>query len=135
VLVGQGEKLAHRPRAGLAQRLEQPLDHRAKQLLRLEVERRPRQAWVAPKQERGAELVQSADCPVEQGADGLLGVCIAGQFVQVALDDGRGAILFHAASSAAERRYRAIIPPAGETPPRSRVRSGRNPWGGFSTTD
>jgi len=87
VLTGQGEELAHRPRADLAQRLEQPLDHRAKQFVRLEVEGRPRQARVAPVQEGGAEFVQPADGPIEEGADGRLGGCVATQLVQVALDD------------------------------------------------
>jgi hypothetical protein len=110
VLAGQREELAHGRRAGLAQRLEQTLDHRAEQLARLEVEGRLRQARVTPVQEGGAELVQPADRPVEQGADGLLGRRVAGQLVQVALDDDRGASLFHGASSEGERQYRAIIP-------------------------
>jgi hypothetical protein len=43
VLTGQAEEPAHGPPAGIAQRLEQPLDHRAEQLVRLAVQRRPRQ--------------------------------------------------------------------------------------------
>jgi hypothetical protein len=97
VLAGQGEELARVRRPGLAQRLEQPLDHRAEQLVRLEVERRPRQARVAPVQQRGAELVQPIDRAGEQGADGLLVGHVTGQLVQVALNDGRGVLLFHAA--------------------------------------
>jgi hypothetical protein len=69
-------------------------------------------------QEGGAEFVQPADGPIEEGADGRLGGCVATQLVQVALDDGRGVFLVHTASSAGERRHQAIIPRAGETPPR-----------------
>ena len=55
--------------AGLAQGLEQPLDHRAEQLVGLEVQRRPRQPRVAAVEQGGAELVQPADGPVQQGPD------------------------------------------------------------------
>jgi hypothetical protein len=73
VLAGQGEELPCAGRAGLAQRLEQPLDHGAEQLVGLEVQRRPDQARVAAVQEVGTKLVQSADGSLEQGPDHQLG--------------------------------------------------------------
>ena len=66
---GQGEELADGPRAGLAQGLEQSLDHGAEHFVYLEVDRRPGQPWIAPVQERGAELMQSPDRTVQQGPD------------------------------------------------------------------
>jgi hypothetical protein len=95
VLAGQGEELPRRRRARLAERLEKPLDHGREHLVGLEVQRRPGQAGVAAVQEVGAELVQPADGPVQQGPDHRLGGGIAGQFVQVALDGDSGAFLVH----------------------------------------
>ena len=109
MLAGQGEELADGPRAGLAQGLEQPLDHGAEHLVGLQVQRRPRQPRVAPVQQGGAEVVQPADGPVEQGPDDRLGGRVAGQFVQVALDDGGGVFLVHGESPAAETGPPAVI--------------------------
>src|SRR3954449_6168275 len=86
-------------RGRISQRLEQPLDHRAKHFLHLEVEGWPRQARVAPVQQCGAEFVQAMDGPLQQSADDGLCGSVTGQFVQVALYDGRGAFLVHVASS------------------------------------
>ena len=98
MLVGQGEELAHGPGAGLAQGLEQPFHHGAEQLVGLQVQRRPRQARIAAVQQRGAEQVQAADGPVEQGPDDRLGGRIPGQLVQVALDHGGGVLFAHGAT-------------------------------------
>ena len=67
------EELAHGPGAGLAQRLEQPFGDGAEQLVGLHVQRRPRQARITAVQQGGAQQVQSADGPVEQGPDDRLG--------------------------------------------------------------
>ena len=101
MLAGQGEELADRRRAGLAEGLEQPLDHRAEHLVGLQVQRRAREPRVAAVEQGGTEVVQPADGPVEQGPDDRLGGGVAGQFVQVALDDGRGLFLTHGGPSAA----------------------------------
>ena len=73
MLVGQREQLAHGPGPGLAQGLEQPFRHGAEQFIGLEVQRRPRQARITAVQQRGAQHVQAADGPVEQGPDDRLG--------------------------------------------------------------
>ena len=73
MLVGQREKLAHRPGAGVAQRLEQPFRHGAEQFVGLQVQRRLRQARIAPVQQSGTQQMKSSDRPVEQGTDDRLG--------------------------------------------------------------
>jgi hypothetical protein len=80
-------------------------------------------------QERGAELVQPADCPVQQGADDRLGGRVGSEFVQVALDDGRGAFFIHAVlgESATAQPINDIA--TGVTPPRSVVRLARESAG------
>jgi hypothetical protein len=95
VLAGQGEELARGRRSGLAQRLEQALDHGAEQLVGLQVQRRPGQSRVAAVEEGGAEVVESPDGLVEQGPDDRLGGCAGGQLVQVALDDDGGGLFGH----------------------------------------
>ncbi len=95
MLVGQGEELAHGPGAGLAQGLEQPFRHGAEQFVGLQVQRRLRQARITPVQQRGAQQVQPADGPVQQGPDDRLGGRIPGQLVEVALHDGGGLFFTH----------------------------------------
>jgi hypothetical protein len=95
VLVGQREELPHRPGPDLAQGLQEPLGHGVEQFLGLEVQRRPRQAGIAAVQQRGAQQVQAADGPVEQGRDDRLGGRIPRQLVQVALDHGGRLVIAH----------------------------------------
>ena len=103
MLVGQREELAHGPGAGLAQRLEQPFHHGAEQLVGLQVQRRLRQARIAPVQQGGAQQVQSADGPVEQRPDDRLGGRIPAQLVEVALDHGGGVLFAHRATHRSRR--------------------------------
>jgi hypothetical protein len=105
VPAGQGEELTHVRGAGLAQGLEQPLDHGAEHLVGLQVERRPGQPGVAAVQQRGAELVQPAGGTIQEGPDDRLGGRTAGQLVQVALDDDGGAFLVHGNPPAGERAH------------------------------
>ena len=98
MLVGQGEELAHGPGAGLAQRLEQSCRDGAEQLVGLQVQRLPGQARVIVVQKRRAQQVETANGPVEQGADDGLGGRIPVQLVQVALDHGGGVFFVHGAT-------------------------------------
>ena len=95
MLVGQGEELAHVPRPGVPHGLEEPLDHGPEHFVRLEVQRRPRQPRVTPVQQGGAQVLQPADGPVQEGPDDRLRRRVPGQRVQVALDDGRRVIFDH----------------------------------------
>src|SRR5262249_36350419 len=128
-LGGQGEELANVRRADLTQGLEQPLDHRAEQLVRLEVEGRPGQPRVTAVQQGGTQEVQPADGPVQQGADDRLRGRVAGQLVQVALDGGAGAFLVHSTSSTAARRPSAIVSTLWHPPPLSKAP--RERWTGW----
>ena len=60
---------AHLAQAGIGLVIPPP----AEQVIGLQVQRRLRQARVTPVQQRGAEQVQAADGPVEQGPDDRLG--------------------------------------------------------------
>ncbi len=102
VLVGQREELAHGPGAGFADRLEQPLHHGAEQFVGLQVQRRLRQARVAFVEKRGAQHVQAAYGPVQQGPDDRLGGRISAQLVQVALDHDGSACFGHRAGPGSE---------------------------------
>jgi hypothetical protein len=117
VLAGQREELPRVRRAGLAQGLEEPLDDGAEQLVRLQVRRRPGQAGVAAEQEGGAELMQPADGPVQQGADDRLGGRITGQLVQVALDGRSGVFLVHGGPGVSTA-IGVIVPRPGVNPQR-----------------
>ena len=62
-------------------------DHGPEQLVGLQVQRRAGEARVAAVEQGGAEVVQPADGPVEQLPHHRLGRGVAGQFVQVALNN------------------------------------------------
>ena len=120
MLVGQAEELAHRLRAGFTHRLEQPFGHGAEQFLRLQVEGRLRQTWVAPVEQGGAQEVQPADRPVKQIPDNRLGEGILGEVVKEALDHGRGMLFARRENPSARGQVeRLILPRRNVHPPRS----------------
>jgi hypothetical protein len=69
VLAGEGEELPRISRAGLAQGLDEALDHGREHLVHLEVHGRARQAGVTAVQNGRTELVQPADGSSEPSPD------------------------------------------------------------------
>ena len=125
--LARAKNCAHGPRAGLAQGLEQPLDHGAEQLVGLQVQAAVASAagssggacWrTAGRSRRTARSSRAR-------MSGSAGV-VPGQCVQVALDDGGGVILAH---RECPHRYEgsastSIYPTAGVHPPRSGISRG-----------
>jgi hypothetical protein len=118
MLARQAEEPPHARRMGLAQRLEQPLDHGPQHLVRLEVQRGPGQSGVAPVEERGAELVQPAVGPVQQDLDHGLDGSITRQSLQMPLDCGGCGFVIQGDSGLERGDNRPIIPPPHVTTPR-----------------
>ena len=110
MLAGQGEELPRARRAGLAECLEQPLDHGPEHLVRLEVRRRPGQAGVAAVEQRGAELLQPVDGPAQQSADHCLGGGIGRQLIQITLDGGGSWFCVHDGSGLSKATTVPIVP-------------------------
>ena len=75
----------------------------AEHFIGLEIQGWASQARITAVEQRCTVEVQPVDSPLQQGPDDRFGWRVAGQFVQIALNDGRGLFFGHGQSPATKR--------------------------------